>query len=265
MRSRAMQQLTNEMSARYPGMTIYGKGDAAHALRTSDHNEDDTAGVQAAQSDADNVPEHRAIDAMLGSVFTRPEARKVISECLASAEDRKKLRYINFENTQWHRNNNFEPHDNSDDPHPDHVHFSQQASEDDNTSRWFASSTGEEDMFAAHGMGENGTPINHHAMYLQEGMLGLIDPNDTRLAEHPLTIDGKYGNNTAYWVSILLTGGDGKMVDGKWFRRLDRMLSSVDAAGAIVEHVEHEQHGTVDLPESIEFTIPAQTISAPLS
>ena len=139
MRAPNMQALTNDVRAEYPGVTIWGKGDLAHAERVSDHNEDDTAGVRAAQSDADVVPEHRAIDIKIDNFFTRANAYEVINEVLASSRLRARLWYINFENYQWSRSNGWVRVDNSDDPHPTHVHFSGLASADEDSSPWLMS------------------------------------------------------------------------------------------------------------------------------
>jgi len=136
MRSLAMQALTNDYKIRYPGIVIGGVGDDAHKLHASDHNEDDTAGSLAAQSDADTTPEHRAIDVMLGPVFSRIQALATISEVLADPVDRARLRYVNFENTQWHMSTGFQPRDNSGDPHPTHIHFSGLASKDADATPW---------------------------------------------------------------------------------------------------------------------------------
>jgi hypothetical protein len=128
---------------------------------------------------------------------------------------------------------------------------------------------GEEDMYAKYGMGLNGSPISHSTMYLQEGLIGLIDPNDPRLTDkthpayHPLTADGKFGDNTAYWCSIHLMGGDGREVNGMWFRRLDRMLSALDGNKQVADHLANTNHGNVELPDSVELTVPAQTYTIP--
>ncbi len=136
MRSACMQSLTNDLRLEYPGVVIYGKGDPPHQLRISDHNEDDTVGSLAAQTDADTVPEHRAIDVMLGPAFTRIQAMALILWLLSRPELLAKLRYINFENTQWHMRNNWEPRPNYDDPHPTHIHFSGLAAKDEDASPW---------------------------------------------------------------------------------------------------------------------------------
>jgi hypothetical protein len=137
-----MQSLTSDYKTRYPGVVIGGIGDEAHKLRTSDHNEDDTAGSRSAQSDPDSIPEHRAIDVMLGPVFNRVQALATIHEVLADPKNRARLRYINFENTQWHVGNNFEPLP-SGDPHPTHIHYSQLAAADADARPWLK----ETDMF----------------------------------------------------------------------------------------------------------------------
>lgn len=137
MRSLAMQSLTKDISARHPGVTIWGVGDEAHKLHASDHNEDDTAGSKAAQSDSDSNPEHRAIDVKVdGVALTRDGMLAIINEVLADPKDRERLIYINFENTQWSEKTDWKPIDNSDDPHPTHGHFSGKASKDEDGSPW---------------------------------------------------------------------------------------------------------------------------------
>jgi hypothetical protein len=136
MRSLAMRKLSDEMEARYPGIVIGGVGDPPHQLSPSDHNEDDTIGSKPAQTDPDSIPEHRAIDPMLGPSFSVVQAYAFIAEVLASPINRQRLKYINFENWQWSRSTNWMIHDNSDDPHPDHVHLSGLASEDNNDAPW---------------------------------------------------------------------------------------------------------------------------------
>ena len=64
MRSKNMQVLTDDVKQRHPGVVIYGIGDDAHKKRRSGHNEDDTPGSLPEREDADNKPEHRAIDIM---------------------------------------------------------------------------------------------------------------------------------------------------------------------------------------------------------
>lgn len=143
MRSAALQALTTAIKARHPGVIIGGIGDAAHKLRASDHNEDDTAGSRAAQSDPDSNPEHRAIDVMLGPAFSRADALMLIADLLADPAARDRLRYINFERTQWSRSNNWAPVGNSDDPHDNHIHISGLASKDEDTGAWL---TGGDDV-----------------------------------------------------------------------------------------------------------------------
>jgi len=130
-----MQALTSDYRRNYPGIVIFGVGDDAHKLRFSDHNEDDTEGSKAAQSDADDTPEHRAIDVMLGPAFSREQARVSLREVLDDPKNRERLAYVNFENTQWSRPL-WTPHNNSDDPHPDHIHYSGLASKDDDRAPW---------------------------------------------------------------------------------------------------------------------------------
>jgi hypothetical protein len=119
-----MQSLTNDVKRRYPGVVIYGKGDAAHALRVSGHNEDDTAGVRAEMSDADNVPEHRAIDIMLGPALTRPQARALVLRLAADPAARTRLIYIIFDGKIWSRSAGWAERDFDGDDHRRREHRS---------------------------------------------------------------------------------------------------------------------------------------------
>jgi len=262
-RAANMQALSSDIKAEYPGVTIWGIGDARHRLRTSDHNEDDTTGSKAAQSDADTRPEHRAIDVKIDSAFSRANAYTVINRILASNRLKARLRYINFENYQWSRSNGWARRDNSDDPHPGHVHFSGDAANDEDGSGWFTTG-GDEVIKATRGMGQNGAPPHDNVLNLQRKMNYLLE-GDARLSEHPLAVDGNYGGGTAYWVSVLLTGGEGNEVSGDWFARLDAMVADKRTANALTAHQADAKHGG-ELPvESITFVIPAQTITADIS
>lgn len=261
MRATTLQVLTNEMYALYPGMTIYGKGDPAHAARVSDHNEDDTAGVRSAQSDPDTKPEHRAIDLMLGSRFTEAEAFRVINDIIARERalpaNKRKLRYINFKTTQWHTRNNYAPMPNNDDPHPTHVHVDSEAAQDENTSQWISFSTGGIDVLkATRGMGQNGQPPHDNVLFAQR-LMNFIVAGDPRLIEHPLAVDGNYGGNTAYWASVIVTGGDGNEINGDHFGTLVAMVGDRRSGDAIKFHAD-TPHGAT---EPFSFVIPAQEIT----
>lgn len=136
MRARNMQALADAVKRRHPGVVVYGKGDEAHALRTSDHNEDDTSGVRAAQSDADSNPEHRAIDIMLGAAFTRAQAYALIADLLADPTARARLFYILFNGWRWSRSTGWARVEFDGDPHDDHIHISGWAADDENAAGW---------------------------------------------------------------------------------------------------------------------------------
>lgn len=247
MRSAAMQSLTNDIKARHPGVVIYGIGDAAHQTRPSDHNEDDTPGSKAAQSDADNVPEHRAIDVMEGAALSRDQLKAIIDEVLADPHDRDRLIYINFENTQWSASSGWTPHDNSDDPHPTHAHFSGKASKDEDGSPWLS---GGGEMEARKGDSGDNTLILQEKMLIVRPDAATVDP------AHPLVADGKYGPNTAWWVSIILTGGPGDYVSPAWFDRLNDMVLNVKLAqqsggpGGLIPHVHSVPGASVSITGS---------------
>lgn len=136
MRAAGMQVLTDQIKAARPGTTVWGKGDPAHALRTSGHNEDDTPGVKAEDQDADDTPEHRALDVPIDDAFTSADADLLVKDLVTHGANQARMLYVNWGNTQWARSNGWVPRDNSDDPHPTHVHISGEADADANTSPW---------------------------------------------------------------------------------------------------------------------------------
>lgn len=136
-RAANMQALTNDFRAVYPGVVIYGIGDDDHKLRTSDHNEDDTPGSLAAQTDADNRPEHRAIDVMLGLAFAKENAYAAINSILADPIALARLRYIIFDGWIWSRNNGWRKAAYSgSNKHTSHIHFSGDVRDDENIASW---------------------------------------------------------------------------------------------------------------------------------
>jgi hypothetical protein len=142
-RAKNMQALTNDIYAKHPGVVIYGIGDEAHQDHPSDHNEDDTPGSKASQSDADNNPEHRAIDVMIGPKFTKAQAYNIINGILADPKARKRLKYIIFDRKIWSASNGWveEEYEGSD-PHTNHIHFSGLAADDENAASWPAVQNG---------------------------------------------------------------------------------------------------------------------------
>jgi len=269
MRSAAMQSLTNDIEARHPGVTIWGIGDDAHKTHPSDHNEDDTAGSKAAQSDSDSVPEHRAIDVKVdGTYITDTEMQAIIDEILADPYDLARLIYINYKNWQWSASTGWgSGHDNSDDPHPTHAHFSGKASKDEDGAPWLTGGT-EVELRATRGMGQNGAPPSDNTKLLQR-LLNIIVAGDPRLTDtthpayHPLTVDGNYGGNTAYWVSVQGPGGNGDIVDGDWFGKFMAMATDRTTRDAMAAHLTNTEHGGGELPATVELTIPEQSYTIP--
>lgn len=135
MRSRNMQRLTDQLKARYPGIVVYGIGDAAHKLSPSGHNEDDTPGSRPEREDADNIPEHRAIDAMHGASFTPAEGDRVTHALVTDPANRARLIYVIHRRTIW-RAPGWAADTYGGDPHDDHVHASGHPNDDDNTAAW---------------------------------------------------------------------------------------------------------------------------------
>jgi hypothetical protein len=173
-----MQVLTTQVKVARPGTIIYGIGDDAHKKRISGHNEDDTAGSKARDQDADNIPEHRAIDVMPGASFSKTDGDLLTKDLTENIENRKRLIFVNWGNSQYHRDNNWEARDNSDDPHA-HVHAEGEADADDNTSPWV--------LINLAGTSAGGAPAR-------------------------LTVDGELGPKTiARWQQIMGTPVDGKI------------------------------------------------------
>ena len=135
MRAQGMQILTDQIKAVRPGTVVYGIGDDDHKTRVSGHNEDDTAGSKPRDQDSDNIPEHRAIDVMKGPNFSKTDGDALVRDLTENTTNRKRLIFVNWGNQQWHRDNNWAPRDNSNDPHG-HVHAEGEADADHDTSPW---------------------------------------------------------------------------------------------------------------------------------
>lgn len=179
-----MQALTNDLQREFPGVVIYGKGDAAHQLTVSGHNEDDTSGVKSELQDSDSIPEHRAIDIMLGSAFTKADGDKLVNALVADPAARSRIYYIIWYRHEWSRTRGWIRVDyTGSNPHTDHVHVSGWAADDANTSGWPAvSNGGGNELFCNKGQqGEN-----VRALQVRLKNLGF----------NPGAIDGDYGNGT---------------------------------------------------------------------
>lgn len=227
-----MQALTDDFKAEYPGVVVYGKGDRAHELRVSDHNEDDTPGVRAAQSDADSDPEHRAIDVMLGPAFSASQAQARIDQILSDARLRARLWYINFQNWQWSRSNGWVRRDNSRDPHPTHVHFSGWVTDDENGAPWFRTG-GVTDVFCM--KDDNG-------VFPSKGPnVGLLQRKIVYLGGSvgPKGVDLDYGGDTARGLASLI-GGTGEVYGDEEAFALDLLVAAKAGSGksgGLVPHV----------------------------
>ncbi len=144
-RSRNMQKLTEQLRARYPGVVIYGIGDDAHKASRSGHNEDDTPGSRPEDEDGDNLPEHRALDVMLGPAFSRADGHALTTVLTTHPENRRRLLYVIFDGYITSRSNGWVRRPHSGDPHRDHPHISGEADDDDNTAPWILDTTPLED------------------------------------------------------------------------------------------------------------------------
>jgi hypothetical protein len=136
MRARNMTTLTVDIKAWRPGVVIWGIGNDDHQDHPSDHNEDDTPGSRPEQTDADDDPEHRAIDVMLGSAFSRDDAWDLVNALLADPAALARLVYIIFEDWIWSKRYGWARRAYSGTRHGDHVHLSGDADDDENAAHW---------------------------------------------------------------------------------------------------------------------------------
>jgi hypothetical protein len=124
-------------------------GDAAHQAETSGHNPDDTIGVKAEYSDADSVPEVRAIDvdSDLNSSMTMFQ---VVKQILDNPNNTKRLKYIIYNRVIWSRNTNWEPHEyTGSSPHVEHIHASADPLFDEDDAPWLIGDTMTADEYLA--------------------------------------------------------------------------------------------------------------------
>ena len=136
MRARNMQALTDAIKRKWPGVTVYGIGDAAHQTAPSDHNEDDTTGSWSEQTDADSNPEHRALDVMLGPALSEADAYALVNALVTDPASRRRLRYVIFDGWIWQASNGWAKQVFWGDPHSDHPHISGLAADDENGAGW---------------------------------------------------------------------------------------------------------------------------------
>lgn len=227
MRAKNMQSLTDAIKRRHPGVVIYGIGNDDHKLRTSDHNEDDTPGVKAAQSDSDSTPEHRAIDVMLGPAFTKAQAYALIDDLLADPAARARLFYVIFDGWIWSRSHGWEKREFDGDPHRDHPHISGLASDDENAAGWPAvDKTGGFTMFCKHG--DRGQVVED----LQRRIVTAGGTIGTMAGTSKPDYDGIYGDNTAKGLAALI-GGDGRTFGpAQDVALLAKLIQKLGGAGA---------------------------------
>lgn len=206
MRATNLQTLTDQLEAEYSGITIYGIGDKAHQQESSDHNEDDTPGSKPEQSDADNNPEHRAIDVMLGPVFSKANAELLVSDLVLKDANKRRLKYVIWNAVIWRAATGFaEEKYNGTNKHTDHVHVSGLAANDEDGSAWDLGGSlpaptptptpGVRDLQ----QGSKGDDVRHLQQFLRD-----VFPDYRRSVRvkrnQLLSVDGDFGPQTRAWV-----------------------------------------------------------------
>lgn len=258
-----MQALTDAVESKYPGVTIYGKGDAAHQLEVSGHNEDDTPGVRAELQDADSVPEHRAIDIMVRGPFTKAAGDALVAALLADPAARARLYYIIWYGYIWSRTHGWEKRAYSgSDQHKDHVHISGWAADDENTAGWPAVYKGGVNLLFCK-QDDNNEAVG--ALQVRLKNLGYYDgevDNDygagttaalkkaCQAVNPTTTADGtSYSRWTMFYVDVLMNRKYGKDAPD-----LTPLLNRLAAAEKKIAELAAAPTGGVKLPIEVTFT-----------
>lgn len=169
-RTASMDALRRSALTVWPGMTIYWIGDLAHQGSVSGHNPDDYTGVRAELLDDDTDPEVRALDLMVGPVFTAAEGTRLVRALVAGA-DRRRLYYVIYRSTIYRRATNFKPEPYGGANHNDHVHVSGHVSDDANGADWTSVlALGEEDDVAVSYKIESADGTYNGRYYLSNGV-----------------------------------------------------------------------------------------------
>lgn len=220
MRARNMQALTDAIKRRWPGVVVYGIGDAAHRDHPSDHNEDDTPGSRAAQSDGDSNPEHRAIDVMLGPAFTKADGDQLVASLLADPDARARLLNIIWYRGIWSRSWGWTRREyTGSDPHTNHPHISGLAADDENPAGWPAVYSGGSDILFCR-QGATNDPATK-ALQVRLDNLGFYSG----------AIDGNYGSGTKASLRAACiavnpkTGADGSVYDHNTMFYVDVLMA----------------------------------------
>ena len=141
----ALTRLRSGFSKAYPRRSTASDGwigDLAHQGGTSGHNPDDTPGVSAERSDADNVPEVRAIDVDVDLIpgdraASRLATIQEIRRIIATPQDRRRLIYIIFDGLIWAASRGWEPATyTGSNKHREHAHYSGHPDYDNDGTAW---------------------------------------------------------------------------------------------------------------------------------
>jgi len=138
--TKSLARLRSDFNARFPGRdktTDGWIGDWEHQQHTSGHNPDDTAGSLSEYTDADTIPEVRAIDVDKDLRDTKITMPMVIAGILKTPNDLKRLKYIIHNATIWTKSNGWVPKEyTGTNDHTEHAHFSGDPAYDEDTTAW---------------------------------------------------------------------------------------------------------------------------------
>lgn len=143
-----LQRLRADFNSRFPNRdttTDGWIGDAAHQDRVSGHNPDDTVGSKPESTDADSIPEVRAIDVDKDLREDGMTMLKVIQEMLETQADLDRLLYIIHNRIIWSASYNWESREyTGSNTHEEHAHFSGDPDKDEDVRPWSVLTIGKE-------------------------------------------------------------------------------------------------------------------------
>lgn len=207
MRAKNLQVLTAQVEAKHPGVVIYGIGDAAHKLETSDHNEDDTPGSKSEQTDADNNPEHRAIDVMIGSKFSKSDAVSLKNDLVTKPANKARLKYVILFDKIYSAKRDFAEAPYTGEYH-NHVHVSGNAANDEDGSSWELGGTPTPTPAPTPAppsvrtleLGSKGDDVRHLQQFFHDNYQ-LYRKYVTVNRNQLISVDGDFGPQTKAWVA----------------------------------------------------------------
>lgn len=140
--TKSLARLKSDFNTTFPNKSHASDGtigDAAHQAEVSGHNPDDTPGSKSEYTDADNIPEVRAIDVDNILRADPVNMQTVIDRMLKSPNDLNRLMYIIYNRQIWRKRNGWrkEVYTGAS-AHTEHAHFSGDPAFDEDSAPWIS-------------------------------------------------------------------------------------------------------------------------------